>query len=527
MGARARLTTATALLAAAVTAVGVSACGGTTRHAARTQPPNASSSGRSHAVVPLTLGSAGRTVPRGFLGLSMEFQAVRAYTGDDPAAVNPVLEALIRNLDPGQSPVLRIGGDSTDTSWVPAPGVTPPRFESYTITPGWLATTAALAHAVNAKMILGVNLAADEPALDAGEARAYLAAFGRSTIGALEIGNEPNLYASIRQFQLTDGTWVTPRAHSFGPAGYEQEIQRTIAALPRVSPAWSFAGPALAAGERAAGAGKWLAAVTGFLREQPSVRVVTVHRYPQKHCYTGPSSPQYPTIAHLLSDYSTRELADGVRRWVMLARAQGRTVRIDELNSVACRGRAGVSNTFASALWASDVLFSLANVGVGGVNVHTLPDSAYQLFTFTRHGRRWQGHVEPEYYGLQLFAQAAPAGSQLVGVTGAQHGESLSTWATRAPDGTERLLLIDKTPGDGRTVSVAMPSRATGPVSVERMTAPSLSARSSISLGGRSYGARTSSGTLSAPRTSGARERAGRVVVHLPGASAALVTVQR
>jgi hypothetical protein len=527
MRARARPTTGAGLLAA-VLAIGVSACGGTAHAGGRTRPPASSSAGgRAHGVVSLTLGSARRAVPRGFVGLSMEFQAVRAYTGDDPTAVNPVFEALIRNLDPGQSPVLRIGGDSTDTSWVPAPGVTPPRFESYPITPGWLATTAALARGVDAKMILGLNLAANEPALDAAEARAYLSAFGRARIEALEIGNEPNLYASIAQFQLPDGKSVTPRAHSFGPARYERQIQRTMTALPRVRPAWAFAGPALAAGEQAAGAGKWLTAVPGFLREHPAIRVLTFHRYPQKRCYTGPGSPQYPTIAHLLSDYSTQQLAAGVRRWVALAGAQGRSVRIDELNSVACRGQAGVSNTFASALWATDVLFSLANVGVGGVNVHTLPDSAYQLFTFTRHGGRWLGHVEPEYYGLALFAQAAPAGSRLLSVTGAEHGESLSTWATRAPDGSERLVLIDKTAGDGRTVSVAVPSGTRGPVTVERLTAPGLSAQSSISLGGRSYGATTSSGTLGTPVTTAAHEHAGRVVVHLPGASAALVTFSR
>ncbi len=70
----------------------------------------------------LHLGPAGVAVPAGFLGLSMEFQAVREYTGADPQAVDPVLVRLIRDLSPGQRPVLRIGGDSTDVSWVPAAG---------------------------------------------------------------------------------------------------------------------------------------------------------------------------------------------------------------------------------------------------------------------------------------------------------------------------------------------------------------------------------------------------------------------
>jgi hypothetical protein len=511
-----------AVLVASLIALGTAGCGG---GGARGSSSATTSSGPPPAVTSLRLGPVSRAVPRGFLGLSIEFKAIRAYTGTNPRAVNPVLETLIRGLSPGQPPVLRIGGDSTDLSWVPAPGVAPPRFRSYRLTRGWLASTAALAHDLGARMILGLNLAAGEPALDAAEARAYLRAFGRSTIAALEIGNEPNLYSSIPQFTLPDGTKVRPRPRSFGPAQYRREIAATIAALPRTDPAWTFAGPALAAGEQAAGAGRWLTAMTPFLRAQPAVRELTVHRYPLKHCYTGPSSPQYPTISHLLSEYSTRELAAGVRPWVRLARAHGATVRVDELNSVACRGRVGVSNTFASALWATDVLFSLANVGVGGVNVHTLPESAYQLFEFTRRSGRWQAHVEPEYYGLRLFAQAAPAGSQLLHLDGAQHTSSLSTWATRAPDGTERLVLIDKDPGVARTVRVAVPARAHS-VTVDRMSAPSMSARSGVTLGGAGFGSLTSTGRLAAARTTIVpRGAGGGVIVRIPGASAALVTL--
>src|SRR5947209_10942010 len=86
--------------------------------------------------------AVGRPIPSGFLGFSFEFQAVRAYTGNDPASINPVLIALIRNLTPGQAPVLRIGGDSTDISYS---WVKPPPYTGYKLTPGWMATTSALA----------------------------------------------------------------------------------------------------------------------------------------------------------------------------------------------------------------------------------------------------------------------------------------------------------------------------------------------------------------------------------------------
>ena len=458
----------------------------------------------------------------------MEFQAVRAYTGSDPHAIDPVLVALIRGLDPGQRPVLRIGGDSTDASWVPAPGVKPPWFSGYTypLSASWLATTAALAHELHARMILGLDLAADDPALDAAEARAFAAAFGRSSIQALEIGNEPNLYATIPEWTLGDGTKVKARARGFGPAAYRRQVAAVVAAADHASGPWSFVGPALAANEDPATGGKWTRTMGTFLGSEPAVRQLTVHRYPLKRCFVAPHSPQVPTIPHLLSEYSTAGLAQGVKLWVRIARAQGRTVRVDELGSVACSGKVGVSNTFASALWATDALFSLASVGVEGVNLHTLPDAAYEPFTLARVGGRWQAHVEPEYYGLRLFAQAAPAGSRLVDVRGVAHTVSLSAWATRARDGSERLVLIDKDPGHARTVRVAVPAGLDArDATVERLTAPSVAAQGGVLLGGRTYGRSTTTGTVRAPRTVRAPSGGGRtVVVRVSGASAALVT---
>ena len=107
--------------------------------------------------------TVGAPIASGFLGFSFEFQGVRAYTGSDPAHVNPVLVQLIRNLTPGQAPVLRIGGNSTDLSYVVGPGVKPLRYQGYELTPSWMATTGALAKALGAHMIMGVNLAANEP----------------------------------------------------------------------------------------------------------------------------------------------------------------------------------------------------------------------------------------------------------------------------------------------------------------------------------------------------------------------------
>jgi Glycosyl hydrolase family 79 C-terminal beta domain len=461
--------------------------------------------------------AGGRPIAPGYLGFSFEFPGVRSYTGSDPSRINPVLVQLIRNLTPGQAPVLRIGGDSTDLSYVPAPGVHPPASVDYPLGPGWLATTAALAHQLHARMIMGLNLAADQPGLAAAEARAYVRALGANSIEALEIGNEPNVYGKITVYRAPFGVPVAAR-----PAGYAYPAyRRQFRAIAAAAPPLALAGPALAIGPTP-GPGSWVASIPSFLRQDPRVAIMTVHRYPLRNCYVPPRSPQYPSIPHLLSDYATTGLAASLTRWVAIAHRGHRELRVDELNSVACRGKPGVSDTFASALWATDALFALAHAGVDGVDMHTLPDAAYELFAFHQAGGRWQAAVRPIYYGLQLFAQAAPAGARLVSLGRHGHAPGVSTWATRAPDGTVRVVVINKDPGHNRTVAIRLPGAAHA--SVERLLAPSVSAGSGITLGGRSFGGETTTGVLGAPRTKPLTVTGGRVKLSVPRGSAALVT---
>ena len=130
-----------------------------------------------------------------------------------------------------------------------------------------------------------------------------------------------------------------------------------------------------------------------FLAAEPRVKVVTLHRYPLQTCFVPPSSPEYPTVANLLAPAATTGLADGLAAYVALAHARHLPLRIDEINTDSCGAAPGVSNAFASALWALDTLFEMARVGVDGVNIHTYPGATYQLFTFTHTpaggARRW------------------------------------------------------------------------------------------------------------------------------------------
>jgi hypothetical protein len=459
-----------------------------------------------------------QTVRPGFLGLSIEFQALRKYTGLNPNAVNPVFESLVRGLAAGAPPVIRIGGDSTDVTWLPTRGIAKPPGVAFNLTSSWLASTRTLASDLGAQLIVGLNLAGNDPALAAAEARAVLGRIGRDRVQALEIGNEPNLFNVIPWYHNAAGKPVTARGPGYGFSAFAGDFGRTSRALPPAPQA----GPAYGIGPSST-KGPWISKLPGFLDAHPRLRIVTLHRYPLRNCSVGPSSQQYPTIAHLLARFSSQGLARGIAGDVAVAHRRGRQFRLDELNSVACRGKSGVSDTFASSLWALDALFNLARVGVDGVNFHTLPNAAYQLFSFSRVNGRWQAFVRPVYYGALMFAQAAPPGSRLLAVHSTA-ARRVSAWAALAPNHRLSVVLINKGLRAGRTVGVRAPAGTSGTPTLAWMRAPGIRSRRGITIGGQTFGHQTFTGSLVAPTKSPLPATGGEYRLKLPPASAAVLT---
>ena len=452
----------------------------------------------------------GLAIPSGFVGLSLEYPALEVYAGSDPQALDPVFVSLLRNLAPGQRPVLRIGGDSTDWAWWPLAGVTRPPGIRYDLTPRLLAVMRALSAALDARLVLGINLEADSSAVASGEARALIAGVGRQSIEALELGNEPELYGSFNWYRQPAGGGVKGRPRSYDPTAYARDAASVARALPKLT----LAGPGI-------GAPKWIAQLGQILTAGPWVGVVTLHAYPLKHC-TATSTEA--TIPHLLADSSSRGLAQTLTQYVTIAHAHGLPLRIDEMNAVSCGGRRGVSDTFATALWSLDTLFALARDGIEGVNIHTNPGKVNDLFGVRASNGSWQVSVHPEYYGMMMFAQATPPGSRLLGLAGKPAG-GLSAWATKATDGQIRVVLINKSLDQTQVVRVRLSSPA-GPAALERLQAPSAGATSGVTLGGHGFGAETATGRLAGssagtpvtPTSRGYR-------ISLPPASAAMLTL--
>jgi Glycosyl hydrolase family 79 C-terminal beta domain len=453
----------------------------------------------------------GRTVPAGFLGLSIEYDAIEPYAGTDPGALNRVFLQLVRNLSPGQSPVIRIGGDTTDWTWWPIPSMARPPGVTFSLTPRWIRVTRALAASLNARLILGINLEAGSTELAAGEATALIGGIGRHTIEALELGNEPTLYGGFAWYRTPAGRPVTGRPSSYDFTAFTQDFTQFSSALPP----GPLAGPAL-------GAPNWMRQLGGFLAAEPRVGVVTLHRYPLQLCYTPRGSLAYPSIAHLLSKAATVGLASTTAPYAVIAHARRLPLRIDEMNTVSCGADPAVSKTFASALWALGALPEMARAGIDGVNIHTFPGAGYELFSFAPASAKGAA-VAPEYYGLMMFAQAAPPGSRLIAVSGPPPA-GVTSWATRAGDGTVRTVVINAGKRT-RVVAIRDPG-AGGTGGLERLTAPSLAAASGVTLGGQSFGSRTRTGVLAGPRHLETVAPIGHdYVVTVPAGSAALLTV--
>jgi hypothetical protein len=473
----------------------------------------------------VTVGGAPLTGPRpdGFVGLAFTYSGLAQWMSEN-GSTDPVLMQLIRNLTPVGRPSLRIGGESADRSWWPIAGYRRPFGITYELGPWWADIARRLAHATNARLLLGLELEANRPRIDAVEARELLHGVGSHYVQSFQIGNEPNLYPVIPWYRVLDGrpvvwygklgTPIYARPRSYDPAQFSAEI----AAIMHAIPSYPIAGPET-------NVLSWTQALIPFLRPNGPLTMLTTHAYGVNNCVKDHSSERYATVPNLLRLRASRDLLTGKAPYVSLVHQRGGSYRIDEMGAVTCTGSAGVSNTMATALWAVDALFDAARQGVDGVNLHTDYARVNHLFALSWSRGRWRATVEPIYYGALLFAQADPAGSRLLEVEGGTSA-TLRVWASQGPDHRVRITVINDSLIAPATVQVRLPA-GLGPVNgtIERLQAPDGAyATRGVTLGGRNFGT-TTSGSLPGPDLQAVSARRGTVTIQLPKGSAALVTL--
>jgi len=161
------------------------------------------------------------------------------------------------------------------------------------------------------------------------------------------------------------------------------------------------------------------------------------------------------------------------------ARTAGVPLRISETNSASCGGIPGVSNTFASALWAVDYLLTGAEHGASGMNFHGSMTSHCNAYSPLCRTRTSGYTARPVYYGL-LFTHLLGTG-RLLPVT-AHSATNLVVHAIRTPGGKIRVV-VENLVGQAKYI-VLHAGAISGRATVVHLTAPSPDATSQIRIQG-------------------------------------------
>ncbi|MGA8028559.1 MAG: glycosyl hydrolase family 79 C-terminal domain-containing protein, partial [Bryobacteraceae bacterium] len=331
------------------------------------------------------------------------------------------------------------------------------------------------------RLIWGLNMGSGSEREAVEEAEAVMA-IAKHKLLAFEIGNEPDLFAA--------GT--AHRAKGYSYENYLGEYRRYKAAIRRRLPNAPFAGP------DAASATDW---VSRFAADEgPDLKLLTHHYY--REC-ANPSSTldkllrPDPKLAPLLKKLKTASASSHV------------PYRICETNSFCGGGKPGVSDTFGSALWVLDFLFTLASADAAGVNMETGVNQLGFISSYSPIGDDEHGgySAKPEYYGMLAFARARRG--QRLAVDYDPAGVNLTAYAVGSEDKLF-VTIINKDASRDADVN-AVYARHLGNPTVLRLRAPSLESKTEVTLGGS---AETFSG------------KPGECQFRVPAASAAILILE-
>ena len=175
----------------------------------------------------------------------------------------------------------------------------------------------------------------------------------------------------------------------------------------------------------------------------------------------------HSSVPGLLDNNVTAHFAEIVAAPLAAARAAGIPFKIGEGNSISCGGRAGVSDVFAAALWAVDILFTAAALGLQRWNFHGMPQGPYSAIAFA--GASNVPQVRPLYYGLLAFAAAtgsAGGSARMLSTrTLASSNEYLRCWSVwDAAANATRVVVLHKDPraAPGSSAAVTLSTQGSG-----------------------------------------------------------------
>jgi glycosyl hydrolase family 79 len=428
----------------------------------------------------------GRT-PRDFLGFGYEISSVAVKGLLSPS--NRALVQYYRTLGPDG--VVRIGGNTSDFStWAPdgearsAPKATVTNRAVIEDLGGFL-------HATGWKLIWGLNLGSGTAASAADQAAAVMSS-AKDRLLCFEIGNEPDLFVASGH-----------RSPGFGYADYYREFVAVAAELHKRLPGAPLAGPDVA------GATDW---VSSFARDQgTSLKLLTEHYY-----RAGQKEPAATFENLLQADPRFGKMTDQLRED---SQRFGIPYRLVELNSFSGGGKVGVSDTFASALWALDLMFTLATAEGAGMNLETGLNQLGFVSSYSPIFDDQQGNfsARPSYYAMLAFALAGKG--QRIHTTVSDPEVNVTAYSVLNDLGQTWLTVINKDPRNGVRAKIAG-LRNSGSAEMMRLTAPAFDSKTDTKLAGAEV---SSSGEWKPKETAAVTSSNGYFEIELPSASAALL----
>ncbi|HEY3632219.1 MAG TPA: glycosyl hydrolase family 79 C-terminal domain-containing protein [Jatrophihabitantaceae bacterium] len=451
---------------------------------------------------------AGNRLPADFVGLSYEMRELSASctTLDcignfDGRSGN--LAALFKTLGVSN---LRISGNQLDrdTLWVPNDQPVPnplPDWVKDVVRPADIQRLAGFLQRTGWQAEVGINLAHYDPALAADEARTLYSTLGRQLTGA-ECGNEPDHYAS--------------NGYRPAPYGFEQHRADWEACADVVGNS-RIAAPDISSPKSTA---DWFSQFAQA--EQHRIDMLTIHNY------TGAT-----TVDQLLSPQIRDSELSTVAPQLAAAQAVHVPIRLDETNSAVGGGIDGVSNVYASALWAMDYNLVMAQAGFAGLNFHgglsvcnaPLFNGKFQRYTpicaaneADRLARVYT--VEPEFYGLYMATRMGPGRFVPVSVTS---DHNVTAYAVRGDDGRLRVAVIEKDATSGPAVPVSISvGHGNGDARVLRLTGQTLDSAAGVAIQGSTV---DRAGHLDPGRTDRVPVRHGAIRLDVAAGSAAIITL--
>ncbi|MBE1162539.1 glycosyl hydrolase family 79 C-terminal domain-containing protein [Dyella acidiphila] len=420
-------------------------------------PPQASN---LLATVKIDPNAAQKSIAPSFLGLSMVLSETR-YTIGTSSSSNPYFQQLLQNLlAHGNGPMeIRVLSDKAFSPTTVSDDL-PALSNLYRD----MQTTG---HAV--KYFVGVDFSGNSDTNDnedgaaASEAETIHRILPDGSLLSYEIGNEPDLYntSGIRS--------------GYNYPKYKHEYEQTAAAIEAKHTGVPMAAPVFSGYP-----GGFMDNVDGFiLAEHAHLGMLDLHYYGGSHCNGKTTPSDYLLSSEAINHITSTARPDNVAGYIRTLNQVGRgNFRIGEMNSIACGGQDGVSNTFQSALWFLDEAMSYASAGVSGVNLFTIQNASayYSPFRFNHTGNFPSSHygiaqINPIYYGILAAADMLQSKAAMLPLK-LSTPLNIKAYATKDEHGVVRVLLINKeetASGDG-DIALYLPGRDDAVVSALRAT---------------------------------------------------------